>query len=240
MPKLSVNIDHIATIREARGTIEPDPLEAGLIVQKCGADGVTVHLRSDRRHIQERDVWNLKKKLRIKLNLEMAATKEMLNFALQVNPDLVTIVPEKRRELTTLGGLDVVSNKIALIPFIKKLKDEGIAVSIFVNPDKKQIRAAKEAGADFVEIHTGIYAEKFLEHKNTGAEVERIRKAVFFARSLGLKVNAGHGLTYRNVKPIAKIPGIEEMSIGHSIISRAVFAGLESSVREMLELVRDR
>ena len=245
MPGLSVNIDHIATIREARGTVEPDPLEAGLIVQKCGAQGVTVHLRGDRRHIQDEDVHNLRKKLRIKLNLEMAATKEMLNFAIKIKPDLVTLVPEKKKELTTEGGLDVKSEKNALIPFVKKLKKKGITVSIFVNPDKGQIRAAKEVGADFVEIHTGVYAEKFLgklcdkSHRykiNIRKEMWRIKKAVRFASRLKLRVNTGHGLTYKNVVPIAKIPGIEEISIGHSIISRAVFVGLEQAVKEMVEL----
>ncbi len=245
MPGLSVNIDHIATIREARGTVEPDPLEAGLIVQKCGAQGVTVHLRGDRRHIQDEDVHNLRKKLRIKLNLEMAATKEMLNFATKVKPDLVTLVPEKKKELTTEGGLDVASRKNALIPFIKKLKKKEITVSIFVNPDKGQIEDAKEVGADFVEIHTGVYAEKFLEKLSATAdryktnirrEMGRIKKAVEFANKLGLRVNAGHGLTYKNVLPIAKISGIEEMSIGHSIISRAVLAGLKRAVKEMMKL----
>jgi len=247
MPRLSVNIDHVATIREARGTVEPDPLEAGLIVQKCGADGVTVHLRHDRRHIQDKDVWNLRKNLKIKLNLEMAATKEMLNFATKVKPDLVTLVPEKKKELTTEGGLDVASRKNALVLFIKKLKKKGITVSIFVNPDEGQIGAAKEVGADFVEIHTGVYAEKFLEklcdksHRykmDIRREIGRIKKAVRFAKKLGLRVNAGHGLTCENVAPIAKISGIEEMSIGHSLISRAIFVGLGQAVKEIMQRVR--
>lgn len=232
MPKLSVNIDHIATLREARGTTEPDVLQAGEIVQKCGADGITVHLRKDRRHIQDRDVELLRQKLNIKLNLEMSVTSEMLNFAIKIKPDLVTLVPERKEELTTEGGLDVLCNKNILTPFIKKLKKKRITVSIFVNPHRRQIKTAKEVGADFVEIHTGIYAER----KKIEEELKRIKKAVEFANKIGLKVNAGHGLNYKNIKPIVKIPGIEEVSIGHSIISRAVFVGLKQAVKEMMKL----
>ena len=236
MPKLSINIDHIATIREARGTVEPDPLEAGLIAQKSGADGVTVHLRGDRRHIKEKDVLSLKKKLRIKLNLEMSAANELLGIAGRIKPDLVTLVPEKRGELTTQGGLDVINNRNAIRSAIRRLKKKKIPVSIFINPGREQIKAAKEAGADFVEIHTGIYAERSLEGKTVGAELARIKRAVKFAVSIGLKVNAGHGLTYRNTKKIAAIPGITEMSIGHSVISRAALAGLGTAVKEMKKL----
>jgi len=199
---------------------------------------VTVHLRGDRRHIQERDLRNLKKKLRIKLNLEMSAADELLGIAERIKPDLVTLVPEKRGELTTQGGLDVINNRNTIKSAIRRLKKKKIAVSIFINPDRKQIKAAKETGADFVEIHTGIYAEKFLEGKTVGAELARIKRAVKFAVCAGLKVNAGHGLTYRNTKKIAAIPGITEMSIGHSVISMAALAGLGTAVKEMMGLVK--
>ena len=237
MAKLSVNIDHVATVRQARMTIEPSVLDAGFVVQKAGANGVTVHLRGDRRHIQDTDVILLKKKLKIKINLEMAATKELLNMALKIKPDLVTLVPEKRSELTTQGGLDVIKNIKHLKNYIKSLEKAGIPVSIFINPQTSQIKAAKKAGAEFVEIHTGIYAERFLQKKNTAAELRKIKECVIFAGKLGLKVNAGHGLTYKNVKPLARIKGFEEMSIGHGIISRAIFTGLASAVKEMKKLI---
>lgn len=238
MAKLSVNIDHVATVRQARMAAEPDVLEAGFAVQRSGASGVTVHLRGDRRHIQDRDVFALKKNLRIKLNLEMAATDEMLKIAVKVKPDLVTLVPEKDSELTTSGGLDVLKNKTHLSVFIKALKRAGIAVSIFVNPQISQIKAAKDVGAGFVEIHTGIFAEKFLAKKNTKIEIEKIRKCTDFAKKIGLKVNAGHGLTYQNVKKLVPLEDFEEMSIGHSIIARSVFIGVEKASKEMKNLVK--
>lgn len=236
MIRLSVNIDHVATVRQARKAVEPDVVQAGLDAEKAGADGITVHLRADRRHIQEEDVRGLKGALKIKLNLEMAATEQMLKIALDVMPHMVTLVPEKNDELTTQGGLDVKGRVGDLRVFISRLKSSGICVSLFIDPSEDDVEAAAQAGADFVEIHTGIYADKFLEGSDTAGELINIEKAVKKARSAGLKVNAGHGITYKNAKDVVSIKGIEEMSIGHSIISRAIFTGLGSAVREMREL----
>ena len=234
--KLSVNIDHIATVRQARGGTEPDPVAAAAICEQAGADGIVCHLREDRRHINDRDVLRLRKSLRTKLDLEMAATEEIVSIALKIVPDLVTLVPEKRQELTTEGGLDVMKHRVRLEKTIRKMHHKNILVSLFVDPVKKQIDASNDIGADMVEIHTGEYAEarspavqqKLLQKINILAE---------YGKKLGLGVNAGHGLNYINVKPVADIPFIDEMSIGHAIISRSMFVGLERAVREMRELV---
>lgn len=238
MAQLNVNIDHVATLRQARLGKEPLPAEAAKIVEKAGANGITIHLREDRRHIQDADVFKIKKIRKTKLNLEMGASPGIIKVALKVKPEWVTLVPEKRRELTTEGGLDAVSGRKKLGPVIKKFHKANILVSLFVDPDKKQIRTAKELDADFVEIHTGKYADA-----RSAAEVDRefkkIKEAAFYAKELGLGVNAGHGLNYRNVRRLANLHIVEEFSIGHSIISRAVFTGLEKAVRQMIKLVRE-
>lgn len=230
MPKLCINIDHIATVREARKTIEPDPVEGMKLAIEGGADGITVHLREDRRHINDRDVLLISQNIprSILLTLEMAATDEMLEISSKVKPGLITLVPEKRQELTTEGGLNVISQKAYLKDYLEKLHRNNLIVSIFINADKEQIKIAKEIGADFIEIHTGPYAENPHE-----TELNRIIEAVSFAQSLGLKTNAGHGLNYTNTKPIAKIKGIEQLHIGHSIISKSVLIGIKEAVIEM-------
>lgn len=236
MPKLGVNIDHVATIREARRTIEPDPVWAASICELAGCHSVVVHLRQDRRHIKDRDLRILREVIRTRLNLEMAPTDEMVGIASKIRPDRATLVPEKRDELTTEGGLDTVSSGPRLEKAVKRLKRCGIEVSLFVNPEEKAIKASKALRADFVEIHTGRYADAKTE-KGRIRELDRIRAAARYALGLGLRVNAGHGLTYQNVKEVAEIAGIEELNIGHSIISRAVLVGLDRAVREMLELI---
>lgn len=237
MVKLGVNIDHIATLRQARRAQEPDPVTAAGICEIAGAEGITVHLREDRRHIQDRDVQVLRKTIKTRLNLEMAAVEEMARIAVSIKPDSVCLVPEKRQELTTEGGLDIASKRKEIAAIIKKLKAAGIIVSIFVDPDKSQIEASAEAGADCVELHTGSYAEAYLKaDKLSGdalAEFKRIESAGALARELELTLNAGHGLDYRNVTPIARINGMHELNIGFSIIARAVFVGLGQAVKEM-------
>lgn len=234
---LGVNIDHIATLRNARGGVEPDVVECAKICEKVGVAGITTHLREDRRHIKDDDVKKLKKVLKTRLNLEMAMTDEMLEIALKIKPAACCIVPEKREELTTEGGLDVAGQLEKAIEFVKPLKDAGIAVSMFVNPDAKQIEAAFKSGAQFVELHTGAYSEAF-STKNETSEFLKLKSATIFAQSLGLKVNAGHGLNYKNVHRMHEIPGIVELNIGHSIISRAIVVGLENAVSEMKELIK--
>jgi pyridoxine 5-phosphate synthase len=234
---LGVNIDHVATLRQARGGIEPDPLMAAPLAILGGADGITVHLREDRRHIVDRDLHLLREVVPIELNLEMAATKEMLGIAHKVRPDMVTLVPEKRQELTTEGGLDVVGHKRKISDAIKKIKDKGIPVSLFIDPSSKDIETARDIGADMVEIHTGTYADT--SGKKKEAELQKVYKAAQLAVDIGLVVNAGHGLNYYNVKPVAAIEGLRGLYIGHSIISRAVLVGLEKAVREMKDLIRD-
>lgn len=234
---LGVNIDHIATLRNARGGVEPDVVECAKICEKIGVAGITTHLREDRRHIKDDDVKKLKKVLKTRLNLEMAMTDEMLEIALKIKPAACCIVPEKREELTTEGGLDVAGQLEKAIEFVKPLKDAGIAVSMFVNPDAKQIEAAFKSGAQFVELHTGAYSEAF-STKNETSEFLKLKSATIFAQSLGLKVNAGHGLNYKNVHRMHEIPGIVELNIGHSIISRAIVVGLENAVSEMKELIK--
>lgn len=237
MTKLAVNIDHIATIREARQTNEPDPLDAATLVELAGGDGITIHLRGDRRHIKDRDLHLLRQMVKTKINLEMAATDEMVQIVLKERPDMVTLVPERADEVTTEGGLDVVSHSLDLKPVIETLRQAGIRVSIFVDPIPEQMREAKKIDADSVEINTGKYAETKDEEK-VRAEYEKIRGCAQIARRLGLRVLAGHGLTYRNVKLISDIPEIEELNIGHNIIARAALVGLEQAVREMKELMK--
>ena len=237
MAKLGVNVDHVATIRQARGGAEPDPVAAAAIAELAGADGITIHLREDRRHIQDRDLKLLRQTVKTRLNLEMAATDEMVGIALQTMPDMCTLVPEKRLELTTEGGLDVRCNMESLKSAIDRLRGGGIPVSLFIDADPDQIKAADKVGADYIEIHTGVFAEA-ADWKSEDRELVRIENAVKLAQKLGLGVNAGHGLNYANIKRMTTIRGIEEYNIGHSIIARAVMVGLERAVRDMVELLR--
>lgn len=235
--RLCLNIDHIATLRNARGGTEPDPVAAAKICERAGADGIVVHLREDRRHIKDHDVWKLRKTVTTKLDLEMGASDEIVAIALKIVPDLITLVPEKRLELTTEGGLDVVAQKGKLKNVISLFHDKKIPVSLFIDPVIAQIEASKEIGADMIELHTGEYAEA-----TTQEELQRllneIKSAAQYGKQIGLEVNAGHGLNYSNVSGVAAIPQIDEMSIGHSIISRAAFVGLERAVKEMIALVK--
>ena len=235
--KLSLNIDHIATLRNARGENQPDPVTAALIAEQAGVDGIVVHLREDRRHINERDVRLLRELITTKLDLEMAATEEIIKIACDVGPELATIVPEKRQELTTEGGINVIDNVILLRDTIDELHQHEIEVSLFIEPDIRHIDAAAEIGSDFVEMHTGIFANALSEEEQFD-ELERIRTAVKHAKKLGLGVNAGHGLDYQNIKIFKEIRDIDEVSIGHSIISRAVFVGIKQAVKEMFDLIR--
>jgi pyridoxine 5-phosphate synthase len=240
MPKLGVNIDHVATIREARKTIEPDPVWAAALAELAGADQITCHLREDRRHITDRDVEALRLTVRSKLNLEMAVAEEIVGIALGIRPDQATLVPERREEVTTEGGLDVRGNLSRVREVTERLKGSGIVVSLFIDPEPEQIAASVEAGADAVELHTGRYAEATLR-STAGAEaascLAELSKGVRAARDAGLACHAGHGLTYLNVRPVARLEGVEELNIGHSIVSRAVLVGLERAVREMKELM---
>ncbi len=236
MPKLGVNIDHIATIRQARLSIQPDPVAAAVIVELAGADGITVHLREDRRHIQDRDVFLLKETIKTRLNLEMAAVDEIVKIACKLKPESVCLVPEKRKELTTEGGLDVCVNKKYLKKVVSLLQKKGIVVSLFIDPDLKQIKASREIKAQYVELHTGSYAEakeKYAQVK----ELKRLQQAGDLALKLGLRLNAGHGLDYKNVVPVAGMEGIDDLNIGHSIIARAVLVGLYQAVKEMKSLI---
>ncbi len=239
MPRLSVNIDHIATLRQARKGIEPDPVAAAVLAELAGAQGIIAHLREDRRHVQDRDLRLLRETVQTKLNLEMAATEEMLRIAVEVKPDFSTLVPEKREELTTEGGLEVASRIDFMRSSVSRLQQAGIAVSLFLDPDEKQIAAAKKSGADWVELHTGAYANA-KAGKDRDREFARIADGARLAASLGLRVGAGHGLNYVNAQRIAGIPGVEELNIGHSIISRAALVGLERAVREMIGLVNTK
>jgi pyridoxine 5-phosphate synthase len=234
--KLSINIDHIATLRNARGGNIPDPVEAALIAESAGANGIVSHLREDRRHIRDNDVKRLRKEISTRLDLEMAATEEIIAIAKRTKPDLVTLVPEKRQELTTEGGLDVAGLKKKLRNDLKNLHASGIPVSLFIDPVKTQVDAAKEIGAEMIEIHTGEYSEAKTE-KQRDVLLEKIRSIAVYARSLGLVVNAGHGLDYTNILPVAAIKEISEVSIGHAIIVRALDVGLKSAVKEMKELI---
>jgi len=237
LAKLSVNVDHIATIRQARGVSEPDPVAAAVLAELAGADGITIHLREDRRHIQDRDVTILRQTIKTRMNLEMALTDEMVDIALKTIPDIVTLVPEGRHELTTEGGLDVILLQNTLKQKVALLQQAGIIVSLFIEPNIAQIKASHKVGADAIEIHTGMYCDARI----AGAQREqlgRIELAISAARKLGLRINAGHGLDYRNIGPVLALPGIEEFNIGHSIVSRASLVGMERAVREMLELVK--
>jgi pyridoxine 5-phosphate synthase len=236
MPQLAVNVDHVATIRQARGIDEPDPVAAAAVCELAGAHGIVVHLREDRRHIQDRDVRILRETVKTKLNLEMGAAKEIINFALELKPDMVTLVPEKRQELTTEGGLDVVSQKKKLAKTVAKMNTAGIGVSLFIDPDSEQIKAASDIGATYVELHTGRYADARGEARQF-KEFELIRTSAEEAHLLGLRVNAGHGLNYVNAAAIAAIDTVEELSIGHAIISRSVFSGLDLAVRDMCAII---
>lgn len=238
MIKLGVNIDHVATVRQARLAKEPDIVRAAVLAEMGGAEGITIHLREDRRHIQDKDVTVLRQIVTTKLNLEMAAEKEMVDIACKVKPDMVTLVPEKRQELTTEGGLNILDENIKekVDKAIKNLKKAGITVSLFVDPKTEIMKAAKDLGAEFVEIHTGKYSDALTEEEEK-EEYNHIVDAIKSAKVMGLQVNAGHGLDYKNVKPIAKIKEIHELNIGHAIVARAIFVGLETAVREMKELM---
>jgi len=247
MLKLGVNIDHVATLREARyrgrGFGEPDPVVAARICEAAGAHGITAHLREDRRHIQDRDVWKLREIVKTPLNLEMANVPEIAGIALKLKPDIVCIVPERRLEVTTEGGLDVVAAEKSLTDTRKKMNDAGIEVSLFIGPDKKQIEASARTGAQFIELHTGQFAEEFQTaesgKRKAETELQRLISGAKQAHALGLKVNAGHGLNYENLPALNRVPHLVELNIGHSIISRAVFAGLETAVKEMLRLMKN-
>ncbi|HEX4609417.1 MAG TPA: pyridoxine 5'-phosphate synthase [Urbifossiella sp.] len=232
MIRLGVNIDHVATIRQARRAKEPDPVAAAILATLGGADGITVHLREDRRHIQDRDVFLLRETVTTRLNLEMAAYEEILGIALRVKPDEATLVPEKRQELTTEGGLDVTATAAQTRPAVEQLKAAGILVSLFIDPDRAQVDQAKKLGADAIEFQTASYSEAVGEAA-VGVELDKLRSATAHAIGLGLHVHMGHGLNYWNVQPVVRIPGVEELNIGHAIVSRAVFVGLERAVREM-------
>ena len=234
---LGVNIDHVATLRQARGTLYPEPIQAALVAEQAGADGITAHLREDRRHIQDRDIFLLKDMLHTRLNMEMAVTDEMIALAVKVQPYACCLVPEKREELTTEGGLDVSGNLNRMQWACDKLREAGIEVSLFIDPDETQIDAAVKAGAPVVELHTGCYAEAKNPLQQT-EELARIRKAAHHAHSAGLQVNAGHGLHFYNVEAICAIPEIVELNIGHSIIAQALFSGLAQTVKDLKRIMR--
>ena len=240
MLKLGVNIDHVATLREARyrglGHGEPDPVPAAIICEAAGAHGITAHLREDRRHIQDRDIWKLREVVQTRLNLEMANAPEIADIALKLKPDIVCIVPERRLEVTTEGGLDVVAAEKSLAETRKKMNAAGIEVSLFIAPDEKQIEASARVGAQFIELHTGKFSEEF---NKSETELHRLIAGAKQAHALGLKVNAGHGLNYANLPALFRVPHLVELNIGHSIVSRAVFAGLETAVQEMLAVMKN-
>jgi len=243
MAELGVNIDHVATVRQARRTYEPDPLWAATVAQLAGADVITVHLREDRRHIQDRDVWQLREVVHVRLNLEMAATDEMVAIACRLRPEMVTLVPEGRQEITTEGGLNVVAEQKRLTEVVARLTEAGIRVSLFIDPDLQQIEAAAAVGATVCELHTGPYAHAFwahgrrADHPATQRELALLAQAGEAIRAAGMQFNAGHALNYANVAPVAMLPGVAELHIGHAIVSRALFVGLEQAVREMKALI---
>jgi pyridoxine 5-phosphate synthase len=243
MLKLGVNIDHVATLREARyrerGFGEPSPVEAARICEAAGAHGITAHLREDRRHIQDRDVWELREKIATRLNLEMANAPEIIAIALKVRPAIVCIVPERRTEVTTEGGLDVVAAEKSLTETRMIMNDAGIEVSLFIAPDEQQIAAAARTGCQFIELHTGQFAEHFHDRAKGEVELQRLISGAQQAHALGLKVNAGHGLNYENLAALDRVPHLVELNIGHSIVSRAVFVGMEKAVHEMLALMKN-
>ena len=235
--KLGVNIDHVATLRQARGTLYPNPLDAARLCEAAGAQGITVHLREDRRHIQDRDVLTLRKALNIRLNLEMAATPEIIAIALKIRPDEVCLVPEKRRELTTEGGLDVFGQWKTLKTAVARLADAGIAVSLFIDPDRRQLDAAAAVGAPVVELHTGTYCDA--AGASIRRELKRLVDGARYAHALGLQVNAGHGINLDNIRGILRVPCLDTLNIGHSIVARAVLVGMRLAVREMLSAMKD-
>lgn len=237
MLTLGVNIDHVATIRQARRTVEPDPIAAAVLAELGGADGITAHLREDRRHIQDRDLRLLRQTVRTHLNLEMAPTDEMISIALEVKPDYVTLVPEKREEVTTEGGIDIISNFERFRKVVNQLQDAGIPVSWFIDADLAQIEAAARTKARFIELHTGKYADAPTEAQKL-QELAQLKQGCEAAIATGLRVNAGHGLTYWNVYPVACLPGMEELNIGHTIISRGILVGIERAVREMKQAMK--
>jgi pyridoxine 5-phosphate synthase len=245
MIELGVNVDHVATVRQARRTYEPDPVWAAVEAHLGGADGITVHLREDRRHIQDEDVRRLRELTHIKLNLEMAATDEMVAIAGRIKPEMSMLVPEGRHEVTTEGGLDIISQEKVLKEKVKRLLDSGIVVSVFIDADPKQVDAAKRIGASVCEVHTGPYAHAFhakgrdAESPAVVAELEKIRKAGEAIRGLGMRFNAGHALNYFNVEPVARLAGVRELHIGHAIVSRSLFVGMREAVREMKRLITD-
>jgi len=234
--KLGLNIDHVATLREARGGVEPSVLQAALACVRGGARGITIHLREDRRHIQDKDVFDLKKKLRVPLNLEMSVEAKIVDIACRVKPEKACLVPEKRQELTTEGGLNVAGQKGAVAKVVDRLQKKGVLVSLFIDPDPKQIHAAYDIDCDFIELHTGCFANTSGQKQKW--ELKRLHDGAVLAHALGLGVNAGHGLNYENVKPVANLPFLRELNIGHSIIARAVFDGLEKAVKDMRGLIR--
>ena len=235
--RLTLNVDHVATLRNARGETQPDPVTAALIAEQAGVDGIVFHLREDRRHINERDVRLLRELVTTKLDFEMAAVPEIIKIACDVGPELATLVPEKRQELTTEGGLNVIDNVALIKATIEELHNSDIDVSIFTEPDIPQIDASAETGADFVEIHTGVFSNALTEEEQFD-ELERIRGAAKHAKKLGLGVNAGHGLNYQNIKIFRELGDIDEVSIGHAVIARAVIVGIEEAVKEMIRLIR--
>jgi pyridoxine 5-phosphate synthase len=241
MLKLGVNIDHVATLRQARYAGrergEPDPIEAALVCEAAGAHGITAHLREDRRHIQDRDVWKLREAIKTRLNLEMANTPEMVEIALRVKPNIICVVPEKRAELTTEGGLNVAAEVDALSETCRRMKGAGIEVSLFIDPDPRQVEASGRIGAEFIELHTGSFAEKFNRKKERAEELRRLVEAAELAHKLGIKVNAGHGLNTQNVPVLFEVPHLVELNIGHTIVSRAVTVGLPTAVKEMLAVM---
>jgi pyridoxine 5-phosphate synthase len=236
---LGVNIDHVATIRQARGTRYPEPIQAALVAEQAGADAVTLHLREDRRHIQDRDVEMLKDILQTRMNLEMAATQEMGRIACRIRPADCCLVPERRKELTTEGGLDAAGNRDQLKDFCAMLAEAGVRVSLFIDAEPRQIEAARAVGAPVVEIHTGRYADA-ADPTGRAAELERIGRAVALGTELGLQVNAGHGLDYHNVRSVAALPGVRELNIGHAIVARAIFSGLSVAVADMKRIINGR
>ncbi len=236
MATLGVNIDHVATIRQARRTVEPDPVWAAALAELGGADAITVHLREDRRHIQDRDLEVLRRTVQVKLNLECAIAPEMVAIACRVKPDQVTLVPERREEVTTEGGLDVVGSRGVTAEAVRRLRDAGIIVSLFIDPDARQIDAAVDLAAEAVELHTGCYANE-TDEAGRHARLVELSRAGMMARQAGLSLAAGHGLTYRNVVPVARLDGMGELNIGHSVVSRAVLVGFTQAVREMKSLI---
>jgi pyridoxine 5-phosphate synthase len=237
MIRLGVNIDHVATVRQARRAPEPDPIQAAILAELGGADGITVHLRGDRRHIQDRDVEILRQVVKTRLNLEMAATQEMVRIALTVKPDQVTLVPERREEVTTEGGLDVVLNSVQLKPVVRTLQEGGIHVSLFVDPSLDQVKEAHKVDAQAVELNTAAYADARDDRSRDGA-LRAVVDAARLGKKLGLHIHAGHGLTYRNVGALAALPELSELNIGHNIVARAILVGMERAVREMIEAMR--